>query len=577
MKKIDELVKSIYPENQHKLIISKLHNLLEDWMTRLEPPVDGWSENLALSEKDSVLITYGDQFHEDKKRPLQSLGDFLNQYTKDVLSSVHILPFCPYSSDDGFSIIDYRAVNSSFGLWEDITRIKQNFKLMFDLVLNHCSAKSFWFKEFLEAKGDYQDFFIAFDKEIDLSSVFRPRAHPLLTPFETKKGKRFVWTTFSADQVDLDFSNPNVFLEFTDILLFYIQKGASIIRLDAIAYLWKEIGTSCLHHPKTHLMVKLFRAILNKIAPWVVIITETNVPHKENISYFGNNDEAQMVYQFSLPPLTLDAFIRCDATYLKDWARSLPQPDNKTTFFNFLASHDGIGVLPARGILPDEHINTMIETVKSRGGKISYKATASGNVPYEMNISYLNAISTPDADLQQKTAAFLASQSIMLVIPGVPGVYIHSFIGSVNWSKGVQESGHNRTINRQKFNLDEVSKELEDEASLRHAVYQGFSHLLKIRSKHSAFHPGAGFFIPDSPSEVFNILRFTEKEKILCIVNCSPKKIDYFSKDKEVQDFLAPKSKIEELISGKEIQITEKSKLTLAPFQVLWLKRVVND
>ncbi|MFW5685940.1 MAG: sugar phosphorylase, partial [Spirochaetota bacterium] len=544
--KTQGLLESLYGDRAGE-VDDRLEALVNRYREHVSTPDSYQPGAIPLDESDSIMIAYGDairdsataQADEDdaastgdlpsEHSPLRTLLRFLDEEAEGVVSGVHVLPFAPYSSDDGFSVIDYREVNADLGDWDDIEAIASEFTLMVDLVLNHCSAQGPWFQAFLRDEEPFNRYFITVPRNTDVSSVVRPRAHPLLTPFETDAGTKYVWTTFSADQVDLDYANPEVLLEMMDVFLGYLARGARVIRLDAIAYLWKELGTSCIHRPQAHAVVKLMRAIAEEIAPWVVIVTETNVPHEENISYFGDGtDEAHMVYNFSLPPLTLDAFLRGDATRLQDWAATLATASRRTTFFNFLASHDGIGLLPARGILDDDRIEAMISAVEERGGRISYKSTPEGDAPYEMNVNYLSAIapaSLPDA---QRAAMFLASQSIMLSLAGVPGIYYHSLIGSENWEAGVEQTGHNRTINRRKLRYDELSAELNDPDTLRHQVFEAFKGFLRARAGSPAFHPSASQRILRAPPQVFAVLRGERNatgdegdERVLCLVNVS--------------------------------------------------------
>jgi len=351
--------------------------------------------------------------------------------------------------------------------------------------------------------------------------VTRPRALPLLTRFETKAGAKHVWTTFSADQVDLNYANPEVLIEMISIFFDHVRRGIQVIRLDAIAYLWKELGHSCIHHPKTHAVVKLFRALAEEYAPWVVIITETNVPHKENISYFGNGkDEAHMIYQFSLPPLVLDAFLREDTGHLQSWASSLPPLSGATTYFNFLASHDGVGLLPANGILTEKEIDGLVESVLNRNGLISYKATASGDIPYEMNVNYCDAVAERSLDDSARARKFLASQAFLLSLVGVPGIYVHSFLGSGNYRDGVELTGRNRTINREKLSYDEVGTELDRPGSFRNRVIRGYSDMLHARRR-PAFHPLGKQTVLPSEKEVFAVLRESPdgQDRVTCAIN----------------------------------------------------------
>ena len=531
-----------------------------------------------LTERDAILITYGDQVTEPGKPPLQTLAEVLEHDVKGVVTTVHVLPFFPYSSDDGFSVVDYTVVNPDFGTWADVERLGRNFRLMFDAVINHISAQSRWFQEFLRGNPEFADYFIVVEEGTDLSQVVRPRALPLLTRVQTAQGEKLVWTTFSADQIDLNYANPDVLLKIIEILLLYVEKGAEIIRLDAIAYLWKKIGTTCIHLEETHRVVKLFRAILDAVAPHVIIITETNVPHEENVSYFGDGtDEAQMVYQFSLPPLVLHAFHSGTAAYLSEWAATLSTPSDRTTFFNFLASHDGIGVRPAEGILSPAEVQALVERTLAHGGYVSYKANPDGSqTVYELNISYFDALSDPNGPepLDWQVRRFLASQAIMLSLAGVPGIYVHSLFGSRSWREGVARTGHNRTINREKFRREELERALADPSSLRHKVFYPYLHLIRTRAAHPAFHPNGAQEVLFGNEALFVLVRTSPDgdEKVLCIHNVSDTTQPFRADLKALS--MRHAGTLRDVISGTIYSVDERDSLTLTvgPYQVLWLK-----
>ena len=535
--RIPEILSFIYGPEIGAGITGEALKLLEDAKPRIEARAYSFNKgtcgSLPLDETDAFVITYGDQMRKPGEPPLSGLYSFFRNRCAGFVKGIHILPFFPYSSDDGFSVIDYMQVNPELGTWRDIRELSSSFRLMADLVVNHCSVKSGWFSGFRAGRSPFTNYFITVPPDTDTSMVVRPRTHPLLTPFDTVSGRKYVWTTFSSDQADLNFAAPAVLLEMIRILLYYAGEGVSVFRIDAVPYLWKELGTPCIHHPKTHGIVKLIRAVLSEAAPWAVVVTESNVPHKENLSYFGDGDEAHMVYQFSLPPLTLDAFLRGDASRLTEWAETLPPPDGKTTFFNFLASHDGIGLLPAQGFLSEAEIAGMIDVVVRRGGLVSYKSTPDGDIPYEMNVNYLSAIADPENDVPVRARRFLSSQAVMLMMPGVPGVYIHSLLGSENWREGVEKTGMNRTINREKFTLDALTAELADAGSIRSAVFKGYANMLARRAGEKAFHPGASAEIlrpVDAESRrVFGIRRFTDSpdEELYCLVNVSGERTAY--------------------------------------------------
>ena len=450
-------------------------------------------DHSGWSERDCVLITYGDQVQEEDHPHLESLKSFLLDHNLDQsLSNVHLLPFCPYSSDDGFSVIDFMQIDPPLGTWHDVAELGKSFELMFDLVLNHISQHSDWFRKYLNGTPPFDEFFIEVDRNADVSQVTRPRSLPLLTPFETSRGARHLWTTFSDDQIDLNYASPALLAKMVGILLNYVAHGARIIRLDAVAYLWKQLGTSCIHLPQTHEVIRLFRDILQQVAPHVLLLTETNVPHAENVSYFGNGGEAQMVYQFSLPPLLLDALIHEDASLLVRWLIELEPPPTGTTFFNFTASHDGVGVRPLEGIASPDRVDQLADAIRQRGGFVSTRRNADGtDSPYELNVAYVDALREPGEPADMTARRFLTSQAIMLSLQGIPGIYFHSLVGTENNREEAESTGIPRRINRRKFGRQELDHRLASDPVPRQ-IFQGYQHLLQVRRRQPSFHPEAG-------------------------------------------------------------------------------------
>jgi len=563
MESIRESLKKIYGSAKAEEAFRKIVPLIEDFPARRS------ARKGYFNQDDVILITYGDSLNRAGELPLVTLRKFALEHFKDIISTIHILPFFPYSSDDGFSVMDYHSVNPRLGTWKEIRAIGEDFRLMFDLVLNHISAKSEWFANYLADVEGFRDLVIEVDPTTDLSMVTRPRSLPLLTEFKKASGRKVhLWTTFSADQVDLNFSSPDVLARMLEVLLFYIKQGATIIRLDAIAYLWKEIGTNCIHLPQTHEMVKLFRKVLDLVAPDVIILTETNVPHRENMSYFGNGrDEAQMVYNFTLPPLLFYTFVKEDATRLSEWAGTLHLESAENTFLNFTASHDGIGVRPLEGILPPEERNLLIEVVKKNGGRISYKKNPDGSLsPYELNITYVDAMLETKANGEDPfhVQRFLASQAIELVLPGVPAVYIHSLLGSRNWQEGVARTKRARTINRQPLELEGVLAELADPRSFRAKVFSGYRRLLAKRRVQPAFHPNASFEILEADPRVFAIARKCPRQEIYALTNVCSKPVSLSLSKVGIPQGLP------DLLTER---IAASETLNLEPYQVVWLKQ----
>lgn len=517
-------------------------------------------------EQDVVLITYADQFREAGKPTLSTFSRFYQQHLQSTFPLVHLLPFFPWSSDDGFSVIDYHQVDPVCGDWQDVARLHQETRLMFDFVCNHMSAKSAWFSHFLAQDPGWDDFFISMPPATDLSAVTRPRTSPLLTPFKMADGDtRFIWTTFSADQIDLNFANPEVLLRMVNVLLDYLIRGADYVRLDAVGYMWKTPGTRCIHLEKTHQLVKLFRAIADHVAPGTVIITETNVPHQDNISYLGNgHDEAQMVYQFSLPPLVLHAIHTGSARALRQWASSLDLSSNDTTFFNFLASHDGIGLNPARGILSEVEIVALVRDLALEGALVSYKNNPDGTTsPYEINVTFLDALNREADDDATRLKRFLLAHAILLVFPGVPAIYIQSILGGRNHYDGVRAAGHNRAINRQKYDLPQIEAALAGGDWLRQQIYTRLGQLIQLRRRQSAFHPDNPMTLYDSENAVLVLSRHQAEsgEGVLCVFNLS---------GRSVETQLPVAHTLQDVVSGEKVDGTQPVKLDA--WQFMWLR-----
>lgn len=548
----EELIRGICPKD-YKVLGEKLFEIVKPYLTKNVAP------SKIYDEQDMILITYGDSILEENEKPLKTLRKFANKYFKGYISAIHLLPIYPYTSDDGFSVVDYQKIDSNLGDWGDIDDMSQSFDLMLDAVINHISKESQWFKDYQKGIKPFDQFFTEKEDNFDITKVIRPRALPLFHTYDTVNGSKELWTTFSEDQIDLNFKSIDVIIEIAKVLLCYGAHGAKYIRLDAIGFAWKESGTTCMHLKQIHDIIKIYRKMFDVCFGDVKVITETNVPHADNISYFGNGfDEAHMVYQFPLPPLTLFSFITEDVTKLTDWLKTIKPPSEQTTFFNFLASHDGIGMRPTEGVLSNEEKQLMIDTTLKNGGRIGYKNNSDGTKSaYELNVNYMDALKVNQISEDELIDKFIAAQSIILALQGVPGIYIHSLLGSWNDEKGVEYSGILRRINREKLQLADLDIQL-DRSSRRSRVLHKFKMLLKVRQQQKAFSPMSVQTIINSEPELFTIIR-GDKNPILVIVNVSAHEI----RSHQLQNY-----KGLDLISNQLFDGAHK----IQPFEILWIK-----
>lgn len=555
---IEEIISAIYPHQDEAMFLKEaISERIKGYKNKnIRPRKGQWDQD------DVFLITYGDQFYEDGETKLTTFNKMYQQFFSDTFPIVHFLPFFPYSSDDGFSVIDYEQVNPEIGDWADVQVMNRNARLMFDFVCNHMSAKSNWFQGYLNNRTSYKDFFIESDPSIDLSMVTRPRTSPLLSEFVDLDGKiRNIWTTFSDDQVDLNFANPKVLLRMIDVLLFYVDQGADFIRLDAVGFLWKKAGTSSIHLPETHKIIQLFRSIVEEVAPGTILITETNVPHQDNISYFGDGtNEAQMVYQFPLPPLVLHAIRTGNTSYLQKWANEIYLPTEEVSFFNFLASHDGIGLNPIRGIIDEAEILDLVASIEKEGALVNYKQNPDGSFsPYEINTTYIDALSNQSDEDELRLKRFMVAHSILLTIIGIPAVYVQSILGGRNYYEGVEKTGANRTINRQKYKASEICDSLLKSGSFRNQVYRELQKLIQLRRSEEAFHPNCAMRVLETNHATFGIVR---DEKVYVLHNMSD----------QAQTISLDAGTYINLLTKNECVIQKE--VILEPYQFVWLEKI---
>lgn len=524
------------------------------------------------SERDVILITYGNSLVDGQHPPLHLLDDFLTRYVGAAISGVHVLPFFPWTSDDGFAVVDYERVNSDLGSWEDMERIAGHHRLMADLVLNHVSSLHPWFVQFRQNQLPGRDYFRDCDPTLDLSRVVRPRKSPLLQQIETADGVKNVWCTFSHDQVDVDFANPDLLFEFLKIMRLFVANGVRTIRLDAVAFIWKEIGTGCVHLPQTHEIVRLMRTLCDYSREPIVLITETNVPNRENLSYFGDGNETHAIYNFPLPPLLLHALTTGDASVLSRWQRHMPPAPMGGFYFNFTASHDGIGVRAAEGFLSDDQLKEVTDKVSESGAQISYRAMPDGSQrPYEINVALWDAMKAGPGGEQHRFERFMTSQTISMALEGIPGIYIHSLLGTPNDVDRFERTGQNRSLNRHQWNYDVLQKALADPESDQSRVFNEMKRRLAIRTRQPAFHPNATQMTLKLDSRTFCVWRQSRNrmQSIWAIHSVSADEVPV-----DLSDFNTIEGEpLIDLLSGHRLA-SDQQEIVLKPYQSVWLSNV---
>jgi len=550
----------------------------------------GSKEAVGVGPRDATLISYANTItdHSGKKLPLQCLATFMARYNvSSTLSSMHLLPMYPWDTDRGFSIMDYYSVDPNYGDWEDIHDLMRpmsgSLKVMFDFVCNHASVENPIVQaallqrhlpknhpEFARVQR-FKDFVLAYPEDDvppddALKKLTRPRPNPVLTeyfvvqtesackavlgtpgedaPLRTKNvlGRGFVWTTFSRGkneagqeqtrQVDLNFRNPQLLAEVVRVLLFYVRNGASSIRLDAIGYIWKVLGSASLHERGTHALLEVVRGVMQIAAPSVLTVAEVNEPQSRCIEYLGHEEapECDMVYQFSAFPLAIHATIAGDASHYASWLNTL-QPFKGRQFITVLGSHDGLSQKQARELLPAEELQRLQKTlIEDRGGRANYASAAGEKIVYEICGTPWTLVNGSGAsesfDLQ--LARYLIVLCLGLVPRGMPGIYINGLLGTGNYAprEGLDE---NRTLNRECFDISQLFWALDEDSTQESKVFRAVQSVLEVRAKLPHFDRDAPppVVLKDTALEVLAVVLYppasTHEPPMLVVMNVSDK------------------------------------------------------
>ena len=527
------------------------------------------SKNKLWSEKDFLLITYADSIKKNNQKNFTTLNSFLKKYCKEF-SYIHILPFFPFSSDDGFAVEDYKKIKIEHGSWKDLKKITKTFDIMVDLVINHCSSKNKLFKNFLEDKNPGKNFFINSEKKFPKSNkIVRPRSSDLSKKVLVNGKNTYVWCTFGHDQVDFDFRNPNVLLYFFEIIKFYLDQDIKALRLDAVAFLWKELGTRCINLPQTHNIIRLIRLIIDRFYNKTLVISETNIPSHENLTYFGNNNEAHCIYNFSLAPLLIHAVVSGNSFYLKKWSRGMPPAQENNSYLNFLSTHDGIGMRPVEGILPENEIQKYFNFFKKQGGLFSYRTNAGKKSVYEVNITLLEAFKEcyngKDKFVLER---FILAHTILFSMEGIPAIYIQNYLGSKNDNAKVKKTNSFRSINRRNWNFDSLVKIFKNKSNINSKILHSLNRLMVLRKKQIAFHPNATQFTLQLGDIFFGIWRqsIDRSQSIFCISNLTNVK----QKISLLDINLISTNNWFDILSNKKIK-NIGDELLFKPYQTFWI------
>lgn len=570
--KIDKLLKTIYSNHtteEINFISNQLLQILDDFSGKSS--FEEIRDKERWNESHSVLITYADSIYKNGEATLITLRKLLSKHFGSLSKVVHILPFLKSTSDGGFAVSSYDSLEEKFGDWDDLKSISKNHDLMADLVLNHVSSSHPWVQQFIKSQEPGISNVFSPKQNLDWSNVVRPRSSSLFSQINTDDGPKQVWTTFGPDQIDLNWHNPKMTLEFLNLITTYLSNGIKWLRLDAVGFIWKESGTTCLHLPKAHSIVKILRVLLNNLLDDGVLITETNVPQKENLSYLIPDDEAHMAYNFPLPPLLLEAIITSRADILNSWIFDWPKLPEDTTLFNFTASHDGVGLRALEGLMNEQRIKDLLINCEKRGGLVSHRRLSNGDdKPYELNISWWSAMEDSSRDTKRfQYERFILSQLLVMALKGVPAFYLPALLASENDIKSFSMTGQRRDLNREKFKSENLSAVLNNPESNANKNLKYLRNAMDIRSELKQFHPCSEMkCLSKGRSDIVVIKRGRGPESVFAIHNMTENKINYQLNDNDIPKIIDNDFNTHDFLTSTKYNCKN---ISLDPFQVIWL------
>jgi len=432
---------------------------------------------------------------------INEFRDLINTDLKGLFGGVHILPFFyPYDGEDtGFDPINHKEIDSRLGNWKDINLLSKDIDIMADLIVNHISAKSYEFKNFIEKgkKSKYSDLFLTYDSVFpkgaskkELSMIYRPRPGNPFTRFNFKDGtQKKIWTTFTSNQIDINVNSKPGIRYLEKIIDIFHQYGIKIIRLDAVGYSIKKRKTNCFMINETFDFIEQLTEKAKKKS--IKVLVEVHSHYKTQIKIAKKVD---YIYDFALPVLVLDTIFNKNSENLKKWLQISPR-----NIFTVLDTHDGIGIMDVSseedmpGLIDDQKLHKIINKIHKNTNNQSIKATGDSaqNLDlYQINCTYFDALARDET-------AYLIARAIQFFIPGIPQIYYVGFLAGTNDMSLLKSTNVGRDINRHYYSKSEIKK------CLKKPFIKNLIKLMKDRNSHKAFE-GEFHLIPSS-SNIFNV------------------------------------------------------------------------
>ncbi|MGD8356862.1 MAG: alpha-amylase family glycosyl hydrolase [Lysobacterales bacterium] len=477
------------------------------------------NHNWFLDQQWVGMALYSDAFAGD----ISGVASRINYLQELGVNMLHVMPILkcpPGASDGGYAVSDFRNVDERVGSLEDVRELARKLRqremlLTLDVVVNHVSDQHEWAELAREGHEKYQDYFYVFqDREIpDMFEETMPEIFPETSPgnftWDEKMGK-WVMTVFNHYQWDLNYSNPAVFIEMLDILLFWANQGADILRLDAVAFLWKKLGTTCQNEREAHLILQLLKDCCQVTAPGVLFIAEAIVAPVEIIKYFGEDaviaKECEIAYNATFMALLWDAVATKNTRLLEQGIRNLPDKLDRATWLNYIRCHDDIGLgfddadVIRAGYEPRAHRRFLVDYFTGEWddslarGQPFGRNEKSGDARISGSLASLAGLEAAlergdDKEIQQRIDLILLLHGMIMSFGGIPLLYYGDEIGTQNdfsYMDDEAKRGDTRWIHRPVMDWDKA--ELRNvQGTPEQRIYSGLERMIAVRKSTKAF------------------------------------------------------------------------------------------
>ncbi|MBN1930422.1 MAG: alpha-amylase [Desulfobacterales bacterium] len=561
--------------------------------------------NWFLSQKWVGMALYSNGFAGD----LKGICDRLNYFQELGINLVHIMPIlrCPQGrSDGGYAVSNFREIDSSVGTLQDLNELanemqKRDILLVLDVVLNHTSNEHEWAQRARAGDSVYQDYYYTFESRDvpDMYEQSMPEIFPETAPgnftWDEEMG-RWVMTVFNDYQWDLNYNNPAVFIEMLDIILFWANQGADILRLDAVAFLWKKIGSTCQNEREAHLILQLLKDCCQVTAPGVLFIAEAIVAPVEVIKYFGEDaviaKECEIAYNATFMSLLWDAVATKNAKLLNQGIKSLPVKLERATWLNYVRCHDDIGLgfddmdILLAGYEPSSHRKFLVDyyTGKfadshARGlpfgqNKKTGDARISGSLASLVGLQY--ALETGDEGATEDAIkTILLLHSMLFSFGGIPLLYYGDELGTINDDSYLEDPNKmrdTRWVHRPSIDWEKAARR-NTPGTVEYKVFSALKRMIAVHKEIDVF---ADFnnreLIEVENPHLFVFGRYNlnkQSERVLMIANFDGKH-QHLNLEDVGTWFGTQHSRFVDLYTGQKLDIF-KNRLVIPGLSFYWL------